>query len=226
MRKEKIIARKAICPFLDEKEIEIITEICFKPSLIFKKDKFCKTLLIFGVSNLTRMKEVFYKLIEENNVKNVIISGGFNEKIKQKETEYIYKEINGISLKGVKFFFEEEATNTIENVLFSWKIIKENKLNFDKIFTLSKVQHVGRIVLTILKNTEIEIVNPYCFSDIEMYYDNWFLKDEFREIIWAEFLRIYIYTKKGDLKEDKLLFCNQNLIKKAEDFIKNNNIKC
>ncbi len=171
--------------------------------LIVKSDEIKKVplILIFGGSNL-ELSDKAASLFKQGCCKYILISGGKNKKLGNITEARWHR--NNLVKKGVpkeKILLEEKASNSLENVLFSKKIInKQFKLSPKKIIIIGKAFHGRRILMTLRKNLSKNIeYNLQLVQTKNHQTDNWWKRKKTRDHIIDEVRKIGEYTLKGDL---------------------------
>lgn len=108
--------------------------------------------ILFGGSDL-KLSSAAARLFKKGYYQRIIVSGGRNEKIGETEAEH---HRNNLIRKGVSkenILLEPSASNTLENVVFSKKIIaKYYKSIPQKILVIGKAFHGRRMLMTLRKN--------------------------------------------------------------------------
>jgi len=186
--------------------------------LIDKNKNIPVTDFIFIFGNVDpRIPRHAAKLFKEKMAPKIIISGGIGSLGKdpngfKSEAEY-YKSIlidNGVSEEFI--ILENEATNTLENVLFGIKKAKIKNLEINSLILVSMPALLKRSKATFLKH----------FPEIEIYGDSFLynedeIKDERRaRRFLAEIDRLKEYGEKGDISKTKI----PKEVRKAYDSIK------
>ena len=69
------------------------------------------------------------KYLRENPKANAVVTGGKGADEPISEAQSMYENLTADGIDGARIFKEDKATNTKENLSFSYKIIKEEKLN-------------------------------------------------------------------------------------------------
>lgn len=204
------IPKQVTPPKLSQHTINLLSELCFLPdSLIQKVD----LIFVFGVMQFDLAAKAAKELLIMNTSKRVIISGGtpqfsdHNLSYIKPEAEEILQKIDPKNFPLVTFKIESGANSTVENVNLSL-----NKFpilaNAKKIFYLCHSHGSRRCYLSLRKflpKTELLLKSfPRRMSNNSgsVSKTEWFLSDEGRERVWAEFLRIKKYGERGDINYD------------------------
>jgi len=108
----------------------------------------------------------------------------------------------GVSKKDV--ILEDQSTNTLENVIFSKKIIEE-KIGFDNIksiILITKHYHSRRALMTIKRHFPKKIaIIPVTYEIYGFNKNNWFGSKIGKKKVLEEYEKIKKYLEKGDIEE-------------------------
>lgn len=186
--------------YMNEKEI---TDYVF----IEAQPKKADLIFIFGaVSSGAEEKSAkkAFELYKNNFASKILISGGVNEITKQSESKEICDNLIKLGVKKEDIILENESTNTLENVLFSKKIIEE-KIGFENIKTILAVMksyHARRAIMTLKKHfpKNIEFL-PIPYDMFDFTRDNWQDSEMGKKKAIGEFDKIKQYLKEGDIEE-------------------------
>lgn len=179
-------------------EISKITKYIFIESKPEKAD----LVFVFG----TRHKEVVLKVFElykNKLISKILISGGKNRITHENEADMLSQELIRLGIKKEDILLEDESTNSLENVLFSKKVIEE-KIGFNnikKMIVVTKNYHIRRALMTIKKHfpKNIEIL-PVSY-DIGFNKENWFNDEVDKKKVFSEYNKIKEYLEKGDIED-------------------------
>jgi uncharacterized SAM-binding protein YcdF (DUF218 family) len=133
-----------------------------------------------------------------------LISGGKNKALKNEITEADWHCANMVK-QGVprqRILLEDKATNSLENVTLSKKIIKKHlgKLP-NKIIIICKAFHGRRVLMTLRKNLSPDIeYNLQLVQTKNHQVASWYKNKKVRNHIIDEIRKIGEYTLKGDLE--------------------------
>ncbi len=184
---------------MPKEDIKKITEYIFLESKPQKAD----LAFVFG----TRHKEAIakaYKLYNSKLVTKILVSGGINRVTGENEAQKMSRELIKLGVDKDDIFLEDKSTNSLENVLFSKKLIKE-KIGFDnikKIVAVVKHYHSRRALMTFKKHfpESVKIIltayNIYGFAK-----NNWHKTTEGKRKVMGELDKIKKYLLKGDIEE-------------------------
>lgn len=171
--------------------------------LIVKSDKIrsAPLVLIFGGVDL-KLSDCAADLFQKKYCEYILISGGKNKSLRN-ITEAQWHKDNLIE-KGVpanRILMEQQASNSLENILFSKEIIKKRfKQMPRKIIIICKAFHGRRIIMTLRKNLskDIEYILQVIQTKNHQIVD-WWRQQNSRDHIIDEIRKIGEYTLKGDI---------------------------
>jgi uncharacterized SAM-binding protein YcdF (DUF218 family) len=180
-------------------EIKKISEYIFLESKPQKAD----LALVFGTRHSEVVKKV-YELYKDGLVPKILVSGGKNRVTGENEALKMSKKLIELGVNKDDIILEDQSTNSLENVLFSKKVIEE-KLGFNKIrkmIAVVKHYHSRRALMTLKRHfpDEIELI-PVAYEIHGFTADNWFDGEVGREKVLGEWNKIPEYLAKGDIKE-------------------------
>ncbi|MCI8626011.1 MAG: YdcF family protein [Lachnospiraceae bacterium] len=190
--------------------IEAISNLLFLETPITP----CEIAIVFGNDYVGTMDEV-KNLWGKGMIKNKIILSGHSAKKDKKPEAIRFMEYGlQIGLPKERMLLETEATNTLENLLYSRKLIETelgNLSSIKSIMFVAKAFVCRRIQMTIqaIYPSKIDYVY-YPVVDVKgrnIGKDCWWETEEAIKRVLEELRRISEYTLKGDLslfqKEDK-----------------------
>lgn len=184
---------------MNQDELRKITDYIFLESKPQKAD----LAIVFG----TRYMEPIYKtfeLYQGKLVSKILVSGGKNKITGKNEAFAMRNKLISLGIAKEDIITEKESTNSLENVLFSKKII-ENKIGFKnikKIIAVVKHYHSRRALMTLKKHPPESIkLIPVTYNIYGFTKYNWFRNEKDREKVMGERDKIRKYLKKGDIKE-------------------------
>jgi len=184
---------------MEKEKIKEITEYIFLESDIKQAD----LALVFGTRHSEAINKV-YELYKDKFIGKVLISGGVNRVTGKNEALEMSKKLIAFGIRDEDIILENMSTNSLENVLFSKKIIDE-KLglnNIKSIIVIVKHYHSRRALMTLKKHfpKNIKII----LATYEVYgfnKNNWFESEAGREKVLGEWDKILRYTEKGNIEE-------------------------
>ena len=203
---EKSIARFAINKEEEKENIELINSICFEKPDYF--EKYTDILIILGSNNCGYKVEKALEYFTYNkNIEFIVSGGNIHMNKAQTEAEYMSKMLIENGVPKDKVHIENLATNTFENLKYSFLILKElhdNKVikDYKKIGILTSGFHLKR-VKTLVKKHFRE------YLDYTLFYrafgpivklDNWYKSDEGKAIVKNE-IRKNIYEDFDEYKK-------------------------
>jgi len=184
---------------MDEEEIQKITDYIFLKSNPQKAD----LALVFGTRHQEAVDKV-YKLYCDGLITRILISGGKNKITGRNEATEMSNKLIKMEVKKEDIILEDESTNSLENVLFSKKIIEQNfgfkKIN--KIIAVVKHYHSRRVLMTLKKHfpNNIELI-PVTYEIYGFTANDWFKNEVGKEKVLSEWTKIPEYLAKGDIAE-------------------------
>jgi len=169
-----------------QKEIKKITNYIFLKSNPQKQK--ADLALVFGTHRSEEAINKTYELYRDKFINKILVSGG----------------VDRVTSENEALILEKESTNSLENVLFSKKVIDE-KFGFNnikKIIAVVKHYHSRRALMTLKKYfpKDIELI-PVTYEIYGFTKDNWFKSDIGKEKVISEFEKISKYLDKGDIGE-------------------------
>jgi len=184
---------------MSREEIKKITDYIFLESKPQKAD----LALVFGTRHQEAINKV-YELYRHEFVPKVLVSGGTNRVTGENEAQEMSTKIIELGVKQEDIILEGQSTNTLEDVLFSKKII-ERKLGFSnmkKIIAVVKHYHSRRALMTLKKHfpKNIELI-PVTYEIYGFTKNNWNKNEIGKEKVMSEWDKIPKYLKKGDIEE-------------------------
>ena len=139
-------------------------------------------------------------------VPKITVSGGMNKHSGVIEGDLMATELVNLGVLRHDILVENRSTNTLQNVLFSKKIIDE-ALGLNKIKVIVAVVknfHARRVLMTLKKHMPAHIslkAATHVSSAYNFTKDNWYRSDMGREKVREELEKIKKYLAKGDLVE-------------------------
>ena len=184
---------------MKESEINKITNYIFLESKPQKAD----LAIIFGTRHNDALCKVF-ELYKNNLVNKVVVSGGINRVTGENEADRMSKILVGKGVKEKDIIKENKSTNSLENVLFSKKIIESEIgfANIKKIIAIVKHYHSRRVLMTLKKHfpKDVELI-PVTYDIYGFTKDNWQHSKIGREKVLSEWEKIPKYLVQGDIEE-------------------------
>lgn len=184
---------------MNQEEIKKITDYIFIESNPQKAD----LAIVFGTRQNEAIKKV-YELYRDGFVRKILVSGGINRITKENEAIRISRQLIEQGVRKEDIILEDQSTNSLENVLFSKKVIKE-KVGFEnlkKIIAVVKHYHSRRALMTLKKHfpRNIELI-PVAYEIYGFTKENWFETEIGKEKVMGEWNKIPQYLLKGDIEE-------------------------
>ena len=146
------------------------------------------------------------QLYKDRLVPKILVSSGVNPVTGVVEGDLIAQDLEKLGIPRADILIENKSTNTLENVLFSKKIIeKELGLkNVRSIVAVVKNYHARRALMTLRKHmpNEIELKTAAYIADkYPLHKDDWQKTVAGKEKVLEEVEKIKTYLAKGDLAE-------------------------
>jgi hypothetical protein len=199
------IPRYPKVPELSEKALGLLTNLCFRPD-----DELVPSdlLFVFGTPRFIRqtVEEIDF-ILRHDLSKCVVITGGEpsyedSAELKIAESEQIYNCLEKNIFPEVEFLLEKTSRNTLENVTEGLKLVEVGKLR--RVIYLYKAHDSMRGYLTLKKYLpEVELLQRTFAANYgtneALDRDTWHRFQEYREIVWGEFLRIQLFGERGDI---------------------------
>ncbi len=184
---------------MNREKIEKITDYIFLKSNPQKAD----LALVFG-TRYHEATEKAFELYRDGLVHKIMLSGGINRVTGKNESLEMSKDLIRLGLKKSSLILESESTNSLENVLFSKRVIEE-KIGFGKIkkiLAVVKNYHSRRALMTLKKHFPgtIELI-PVTYEVDGFKPENWFNSENGKEKVLSERNKIPKYLAKGDIEE-------------------------
>ena len=185
---------------MDEKEIKKITSYIFLESEPQEAD----LAFVFGARHLDGAMNKVCELYHKGLVPKILASGGNNRATGENEAFAMNQKLIELGVKRDDIILEDQSTNSLENVLFSKKII-EKRFGWDnirKITAIFKHYHSRRALMTLRKHLpkNIELI-PAPYETDGFTKDNWFESAIGQERVMGEWHKILKYLTKGDIEE-------------------------
>lgn len=182
-----------------ENNIKTITEYIFLES----KPEQADLIVVFG----TRHKEASMQaseLYHKGYAKKILVSGGENRITHENEAEEMSKSLLSLGVVPGDIVREDKSTNSLENVLFSEKVIGE-RFGWEKvkkILVVTKHYHIRRAMMTLKKNFPDSVrLIPASYNILGFSRDNWQDTVSGKEKVMSEWGKIKEYLAKGDIEE-------------------------
>lgn len=180
-------------------EIKEITSYIFLKSDPQKAD----LALVFGTRHQEAINRV-YELYQTGLVPKILVSGGRNRVTGENEALEMSKKLIELGVDQEDMILENKSTNSLENALFSKKVI-EQKFGFNnikKIIAVVKHYHSRRALMTLKKcfPEDIKLI-PVTYKVYGFNENDWFESEIGKEKVLGEWNKILEYLAKGNIKE-------------------------
>lgn len=174
--------------------ITAITKFVFLRSKLGKAD-----LIIVAGSGSTSVPKKVAEIYRKGYANKIILTGGFNKKIKRFESEAMRDIVVASGVPLEKIFIEKKSRNTKENAIESLRIVKRNKLRHSIIILVGLAFHTRRLKMTfteVFPDSEILVTSP---KGELVRSDGWWKNEYGRQKVFSELIKIGKYYMKGDL---------------------------
>jgi len=220
---EREISKLPKAPFLSEKAIKNLSELCFRSDSDLSGVS-ADTVFVFGTAvSFDKCAEAIINVIENVKPQKLIISGGMpsytdSYKIAKPEAEVLYDHIVKFLPSNMEIHLDTLSNNCLENV--------QNSLSFLQgarhLAFVTKCFSAGRDYLTLKKflpNVKYEqktfdALYPHVSSYITR--DNWYKNSDSMSRVWGEFLRIVHYGQRGDIAYKEVSSLVEKIMKEVE----------
>ena len=184
---------------MKQEEIKKITNYIFLKSLPQKAD----LALVFGTRHQEAIDKV-YELYHNELIPKILISGGINRVSNENEALEMSQKLIKLGVNQGDIILEDKSTNSLENVLYSKKVIEQN-FGFEKIkkiIAVVKHYHSRRALMTLKKHFSCDVkLIPVTYEIYGFTIDDWFNSELGRNKVLAEWNKIPEYLAKGDIEE-------------------------
>ncbi|MBM6616334.1 YdcF family protein [Bacillus suaedaesalsae] len=193
-----MIAKEPNTPNFSDDQIRELTDIVF---LEEKLPSPCDVIFVFGGTHSGHWEKAIEAYF--NGLGNkLIVTGGFNPKVKLYESREIVKYLVEAGIPKRDIVFEDKSSNTLENVLFAKEVFNFGAIN--TVLFICKSYAAGSQYRTLVQHLpgHLEFVNfsfDAKFNGTTVARDNWFNSETGRKRVWGQYLRIIEYGKKGDI---------------------------
>lgn len=159
--------------------------------------------IVFGTRHNEAIKKA-YELYRDGFVCKILVSGGKNKTTGENEAKEMSQKLIDLGVRREDIILEDQSTNSLENVLFSKKLIEE-KVGFEnlkKIIAVVKHYHSRRALMTLKKHfpKNLELI-PVAYEIYGFTKEDWFETEIGKEKVMGEWNKIPRYLLKGDIEE-------------------------
>ncbi|WP_175989169.1 YdcF family protein [Bacillus sp. Marseille-Q1617] len=205
-----IIPKETDMPQLNKKQLEQVTELTFHQGVRPKK---CDAIFVFSGTHPGHWEKAIeaYKL---NLAPLIIVTGGrsmtgishpeWDGRKFQSFTEasVIISFLLQAGIPEDKIIYEDQSTNSLENVLYVKEVIDFTRIN--SMLVICKSHAAGRQIRTLMKHFPSGLSYiPYPFNatyqNKEITRQNWLNTEIGRKRVWGEYRRIIHYGQLGHL---------------------------
>ncbi|MBU1131490.1 YdcF family protein [Patescibacteria group bacterium] len=184
---------------MSSEEIKKITEYIFLKS----NPQIADLALVFGTRHQEAINKV-YELYRDGLIPKILVSGGINRVTGKNEALEMSNKLIQLGVRQDNIILEDQSANSLENVLFSKKVIEQN-FGFEtikKIIAVVKHYHSRRALMTLKKHLPNNVnLIPVTYAICGFTADDWFDKEIGREKVLAEWNKISQYLARGDIEE-------------------------
>jgi len=221
------IERNPIPPKLNEKAIQLITDLCFrKDDDLEKVDGIFVYSSIMGIDKLVKLltnilsKQISNKIFITGGVTPQHLTEELGIKTELTEADTILGALDLDRYEDLKVFVERESTNTLANVT---ETLKNSEFRDCKtLLFIFKSHAAGRGYLTLRKFFPKAYIlqrtfnTKYNDTEKEISRENWHTFDFGRKRVWGEYLRIKTYGSRGDIEYEEV----RGLVEEIENEVK------
>lgn len=162
--------------------------------------------IVFGIRDWTDPLEKAIDLYNSKAVSRLLFSGGINRNSGDHEARNMYEEALKRGIPERDLLLEDQASNTLENIVFSRKILEDKNLLND-IHVVCAVManvHARRAMMTLKKNMPSNMILkacPYFYKRFGITKENWMDSEIGNKAVKSELEKINIYLTRGDIAE-------------------------
>ncbi|WP_421384842.1 YdcF family protein [Bacillus salacetis] len=203
-----IISKEPEAPSYSEKKIKDLTRIVFGEE---KSVKECDALFIFSGTHPGHWEKAI-EAFEKRLCREIVVTGGRSltgvphpewPDYPVKEADVIISHLIKAGIPSDKIVFENESTNSLENVLYAKKVF--DFTNIQSLMYVCKSHVAGRQERTLRKHLGVRLEYiPFSFDaeyqGVRVNRHTWSQEEIGRNRVWGEFLRILNYGEKGDIE--------------------------
>lgn len=155
------------------------------------RDQIGDIAIALGIKNWWNPLNKAIKLYEPGSVKKILFTGGINRISGEYEAQSMYKEAVKRGLPEEDLLLEDGASNTLENVLFSKKVLEEKGLlkNIKSVCAIMANIHARRVMMTFKQNFPSDIkvkACPYLYDPHNWTKKSWVLDPIARKFVLRE----------------------------------------
>lgn len=166
--------------------------------IVFVKDELKKSdiILIAGGSRAELAEEAF-RLYNDGFADYILVSGGKNKKLTSHETEcdFLCDILIQMGVPETQLIREDQASNTVENAIFSKQKCEEHKRVVTSAILVCKAYHSRRCKMTYQIHMDDSV--DFCVSPIiderNISSENWFEDDHKKKLVLSELFKIGTY---------------------------------
>jgi len=160
--------------------------------------------MVFGTRSYQEPCQTAKRLYEDGFAPKILLSGGNNRTTGRNEAREMALGLIDMGVAMTDIIVEDKSANTLENVLFSKRVIEEEIGfgNVRRILVVIKNYHARRALMTLKRHFPegIEFI-PIPYNLMGFNRDNWHQSEIGREKVMGEMERIEKYLAKGDIAE-------------------------
>ncbi len=152
-----------------------------------------------GVDQFTQEIGDRYK---ERCFDRILVSGGATRGQEMTEADILHDSLIKMGVPSEVILLEREATNTLDNVVFSKALADRLGLDVATISILGKISSMRRYAMTVKRNwPDVQIASAYPVNIFDVERRDWFQDVAFRDRVLGELGRIPVYQKRGHIEE-------------------------
>lgn len=203
---KSVISKSPVVPTeLSSEEIAFLTSVTFGSVIQPRK---CDVLFVFSGTHPGHWEKAI-EAYHKGFAPKIVVTGGrsltgtahpdWNGKT---EAQVIIDRLIEAGIPEEIIVFEDQSTNTLENVLFAKKVFDFKQVN--TVMFICKSHATGRQYRTLAQHLPEGIAYiPYTFDASyqgnPVSRENWMTFEEGKRRVWGEYLRILHYGEKGDI---------------------------
>jgi len=184
---------------MNKVEINKITKYIF----IGVKPQKADLAIIFGTRHQESLLKAF-ELYRDGFIPRILLSGGVNKETKKIEAEEMARHLIEMGVEERDLILENKSTSTLENVLFSKRII-EKVIGFDnikKIILIVKHYHSRRAAMTAKRYFPAAVkLIPITYEIYGFTKKNWYESELGRKKVLNEWKKIPKYLSQRHIEE-------------------------
>ncbi|MFL6694829.1 MAG: YdcF family protein [Ramlibacter sp.] len=201
MAAQRRIPRELPVRALTSSEIEEITAVVFTPSQPCRSD----LLMVFGAPASSGRWEPAAELLGQGLAPRALVTGGapYRDGSRGSEAQGVKTALVSAGIPESGILVEERSTNTLENVLFTIKLLNEIGATPRSLMFYCKAHHSGRVRRTLSKYLPEVVLSCATYDAVyegaSVSVTNWTESEIAVRRVLAEYARIRVYADRGDI---------------------------